>query len=112
MIIIVCLFLSLAVSAAAEPLRSTGMTTPYQQVELAASSDGVVTEVLVKEGESVTNDQVLARLDSAREALEVRRTFCVRRNASRPKRIRHAPDKLRICTARRMPVAFYKVVSL
>jgi len=71
MIIIVCLFLSLAVSAAAEPLRSTGMTTPYQQVELAASSDGVVTEVLVKEGESVTNDQVLARLDSAREALEV-----------------------------------------
>jgi membrane fusion protein, multidrug efflux system len=72
-IIIVCLFLGLAVSASAsaEPLRSTGMVMPYQQVELAASSDGVVTEILVKEGEWVADGQVLARLDSAREALEV-----------------------------------------
>ena len=71
MIIIVCFFLSLAVSVAAEPLRSTGMVVPYQQVELAASSDGVVMDILVKEGEWVVADQVLARLDSAREALEV-----------------------------------------
>ena len=66
-----CLFLSLLVSAGAEPLRSTGLVLPYQQVELAASSDGVVREILVKEGATVAVDQVLARLESGREALDV-----------------------------------------
>ena len=69
--IIVCLFLSLIINAGAEPVRSTGLVLPYQQVELAANSDGVVREILVKEGDVVTNGQVLAQLDSAREALEV-----------------------------------------
>ena len=69
--IIVCLFLILIIRAGAEPLRATGLVLPAQQVELAANSDGVIREILVKEGETVTAGQVLGRLDSAREALEV-----------------------------------------
>ena len=70
--IIVCLLLSsLLVNAGAEPVRSTGLVLPYQQVELAANSDGVIREILVKEGDAITAGQVLAQLESAREALDV-----------------------------------------
>ena len=69
--IIIGLFLSLLVTAGAEPVRSTGLVLPYQQVELAANSDGVIREILVKEGDSIVAGQVLAQLESAREALDV-----------------------------------------
>jgi len=69
--IIIGLFLSLLVTAGAEPVRSTGLVLPYQQVELAANSDGVIREILVKEGDSIAAGQVLAQLESAREALDV-----------------------------------------
>ena len=68
---IICLLLGLIISARAEPVRSTGLVLPYQQVELAANSDGVIREILVKEGATVTAGQVLAQLDSTREALDV-----------------------------------------
>ena len=68
---IIFLLLGLIINAGAEPLRSSGLVLPYQQVELAANSDGVVREILVKEGATVTNGQVLAQLDATREALDV-----------------------------------------
>ena len=81
--IIIGLLLSLIVTAGAEPIRSTGLALPYQQVELVANSEGVVREILVKEGDSITNGQVLAQLDSAREALDVdlSRVIMEKRNA-------------------------------
>ena len=69
--IIMSLLLGLVISAGAEPLHTTGLVLPYQQVDLAVALDGVVTDVLVKEGDAITNGQVIARLDSPRETLEV-----------------------------------------
>ena len=68
---IICLLLSLIVTVGAEPVRSTGLVLPYQQVELAANSEGVIKEILVKEGDSIAAGQVLAQLESARETLDV-----------------------------------------
>jgi membrane fusion protein (multidrug efflux system) len=56
---------------AAEPLRATGLIAPSQEVEVAASSDGVLREILVEEGQEIREGDVLARLESSREAIEV-----------------------------------------
>ena len=55
---------------AAEPLKATGMVLPYRQVELASNSDGVITELLLEEGGSVTQGQVLAQLEASPEVME------------------------------------------
>jgi len=59
-----------SVAAAAEALKATGMVLPYRQVELATSTDGVVTDILLKEGNSATQGQVLVQLDASRELME------------------------------------------
>jgi membrane fusion protein, multidrug efflux system len=55
---------------AAEPMKATGTVLPYRQVELASSSEGVITGVPVREGSSVTQGQVLVQLDASRELME------------------------------------------
>jgi membrane fusion protein, multidrug efflux system len=55
---------TLQLSAAVEPLRL---------VELAARTDGVLTSVLVEEGDSVKVDQVLARIDVREQQAELAR---------------------------------------
>ena len=57
-------------ASGAEPLKATGLVVPCRKVELAASNDGVVTEVMAKEGDEVVEGQVLVKLDAAREVLE------------------------------------------
>ena len=51
-------------------LEATGLVIPYRKVELAANSDGVITQILVKEGDAVKAGQVLAQLDATREVIE------------------------------------------
>ena len=51
-------------------LEATGLVIPYRKVELAANSDGVITKILVKEGDAVKAGQVLAQLDATREVIE------------------------------------------
>lgn len=46
-----------------------GFTEPYQDIDVAASDMGIVEEILVKEGDRVTRDQLLVRMDA--EVLEV-----------------------------------------
>lgn len=55
----------------ANTLRVSGLALPYQQIELAARHEGVVTAVLVQEGSWVTNGQALVQLDDARELVEM-----------------------------------------
>lgn len=55
---------TLSLSAPVQPLR---------QVALAARTDGVLTEVLVEEGDAVSPGQVLARIDVREQAAELAR---------------------------------------
>lgn len=71
MIIVICMLLGLSAGAVAEPVSATGLVVPHQQVDLAATTEGVVTGILVKEGEWVTEGQVLVQLDAERETLEM-----------------------------------------
>jgi RND family efflux transporter MFP subunit len=50
-------------------VRSEGLVTPYREIKLAVETDGVVVETPVKEGERVTQGQVVGRLDDRRAAL-------------------------------------------
>jgi membrane fusion protein, multidrug efflux system len=56
--------------ARAEALQASGLVIPSRQVDVVAGSDGIVTAVLVKEGDVVAEGQVVARLDARREQLE------------------------------------------
>jgi len=66
------LFVCAAVASAgsSEPLSGSGLVVPYRQVDLASLSDGVINEIAVKEGDSITEGQVLVKLDSRRETFE------------------------------------------
>jgi len=62
---------------APQRLEATGLVMPFRKVDLAANSEGVIKEILVREGGAVTGGQVLARLDAAREKIEVEYTKLV-----------------------------------
>lgn len=63
--------------ARSEPLESwresTGQIRAERRSVLAAEEEGLVAEVLVREGDRVEAGQVVARLDDARASLELRR---------------------------------------
>ncbi|MEQ8845713.1 MAG: efflux RND transporter periplasmic adaptor subunit [Phycisphaerales bacterium] len=67
--------------ARSEPLEtwreSTGQIRAARRSVLAAEEEGLVAEVLVREGERVEAGQVVARLDDVRAALELRRAQAV-----------------------------------
>lgn len=65
------LLLAVSPSRGAELLKATGLIAPSQEVEVAAASDGVLREILVEEGQEIREGDVLARLESSREAIEV-----------------------------------------
>lgn len=68
---LLCFFLVVSACFTAEPLKATGLIAPSQEVEVAAASDGVLREILVEEGQEIREGDVLARLESSREAIEV-----------------------------------------
>ena len=69
--IILCLLGGVMLSAEPpKPLTATGLITPYREVEVASSTDGVIMKVLVREGDSVAEGQVIAELDAKREQWE------------------------------------------
>ncbi len=57
--------------AAADESAILGYTEPYRLITVAAGEAGVIGGVLVKEGERVTQGQVLAKLDTAVLAAEL-----------------------------------------
>lgn len=69
-----CLLLSLAAASVLgetkTPLRADGVIAPHHEVELAASSDGVIVEIPVQEGQEVAEGQVLARMQANKETAE------------------------------------------
>ena len=65
--IITCLTVALALGAAATPARAERfecLVEPFLEVNLASGIPGLLGEVLVERGDSVTGNQVLARLRS------------------------------------------------
>src|SRR5437764_13627985 len=54
------------------PLEFTGRLTPGQRVSVSSSISGQVVELLVKEGQQVKKGDVVARLDSTRQAADWR----------------------------------------
>jgi len=71
--------------ARSEPLEtwreSTGQIRASRRSVLAAEEEGLVSEVLVREGDKVEAGQVIARLDDTRASLELRRAEAVFRSA-------------------------------
>lgn len=67
--------------AKSEPLEtwreSTGQIRAARRSVLAAEEEGLVAEVMVREGDKVEAGQVIARLDDTRAALELRRAEAV-----------------------------------
>lgn len=68
-------------AARSEPLETwretTGQIRASRRSVLAAEEEGLVSEVLVREGDRVEAGQVIARLDDKRAALELRRSEAV-----------------------------------
>ena len=58
------LLLSVAITRADEP-AILGYTEPYRTITVSASEQGVISEMLVEEGNATKKGQVLARLDTA-----------------------------------------------
>lgn len=58
-------------NAQSAPVIAEGLVTPEKQVELAAPSEGLLREVLVKEGSHVSKDDPIARLASEEEQIRV-----------------------------------------
>jgi len=62
-----------------EPIRANqtiivdARVIPVQKANLSIPTSGIVADVLVQEGEQVTNGQVLVRLDAARQRVDVQR---------------------------------------
>ncbi len=54
-------------------IQLSGMVEPRQQVRLAARTDGVITRMLVEEGDRVEQDQLLAEIDVREARAELRR---------------------------------------
>ena len=71
--------------ARSEPLEtwreSTGEIRAARRSVLAAEEEGLVAEVLVREGDKVEAGQIIARLDATRASLELRRSEALFRSA-------------------------------
>jgi len=64
---VVCLVIWAALAEIDEVTRGTGKVIPSRQVQVIQSQDGgVVTEILVREGDAVSEGQLLVRLDQTR----------------------------------------------
>ncbi len=59
----VLFFLAFSAHASGQSQRIDGYTEPYRSVNIATTEMGVIAEVLVKEGETVTAGQAVANLD-------------------------------------------------
>ncbi len=54
-------------------IQLSGLVEPRQQVRLASRTDGVITRMLVEEGDRVERDQLLAEIDVRESRAELRR---------------------------------------
>jgi RND family efflux transporter MFP subunit len=68
--LLLCAGASLGQAEPPAALSGVGLVVPYRQVELATISDGVINEIVVKEGDSIQEGQILVKLDSRRETFE------------------------------------------
>ena len=74
-VIVIALVVWAAVAEVDEVTRGQGKVIPSQQVQVIQSQDGgVVTEILVREGNIVEKGQLLVRLDQTRSASDLRET--------------------------------------
>ncbi|MEE2651608.1 MAG: efflux RND transporter periplasmic adaptor subunit [Pseudomonadota bacterium] len=60
------------------PLETSGVLQSAETVDIAAEAAGVVTKVLVKEGQAVQQGQLLMRLDNEKQNLRVERARAIR----------------------------------
>ncbi len=65
------LILAFALTLAGARADVPGYTEPYKTITVSAAETGVISEVLVEEGDRVKKNQVLARLDTALLAAEL-----------------------------------------
>jgi multidrug efflux pump subunit AcrA (membrane-fusion protein) len=67
---------------AAGPVSLEGLVTPEREIDLAAPSEGLVLEVLVKEGAAVSQGDPIARLTNEEEQIQVRQAELAARQAA------------------------------
>jgi len=67
---------------AAGPVSLEGLVTPEREIDLAAPSEGLVLEVLVKEGAAVSEGDPIARLTNEEEQIQVRQAELAARQAA------------------------------